>query len=126
MPRPRRPEEPDVGPQVRFCGSWGRVTSPGYPTCAWHGRKTGGASPLGTLTEGTPHRRDRGAGPEHRPMVLATVPRGAEGEAIPRGSVRWKSKVQCRTERKRSAVRRVSSGEPAVSGEARYPLGGHA
>jgi len=34
MPRPRRPEEPDVGPQVRFCGSWGRVTSPGYPTAS--------------------------------------------------------------------------------------------
>ena len=59
-------------------------------------------------------------------MVLATVPRGAEGEGSPRGGVRWKSKVQCRTERKRSAVRRVFSGEPAVSGEARYPLGGHA
>jgi hypothetical protein len=28
--------------------------------CARHGRRTGGASPLGTLTKGTPHRRDKG------------------------------------------------------------------
>ena len=21
-----------MGPQVRFCGSWGRITSPSYPT----------------------------------------------------------------------------------------------
>ena len=32
--------------------------------------------------------------------------------------------VQCRAERKRSAVRRTTAGELALSSETRFPLGG--
>ena len=37
--------------------------------CARHGRGTGGGSPLGTLTEGTQHRRGRGVDLEHQVLV---------------------------------------------------------
>ena len=46
--------------------------------CARHGRGIGGESPLGTLTEGTPHRRDKGARRE-----------GGTREGASGGSLRW-------------------------------------
>ena len=42
----------------------------------------------------------------------------------PRGRVWWKSMVQHRTERKRSAVRRIVLGKPAYRGEAQSPMVG--
>jgi len=65
--------------------------SAGVLGCDWHEHRAGGEtkpSPLGALTEGTPHRRDKGA------------VRWGGGRGVPRGRVWWKSKVQCRTERK--------------------------
>jgi hypothetical protein len=50
-------------------------------------------------SEGTSHLRDKGAGLEHRVY-------GGRKVVGPRGGVWWKSMVQHRTERKRSAVRR--------------------
>jgi hypothetical protein len=72
----------------------------------------------GGPSEGTPHRSDKGVGPEHR--ILAS------GVALmsPRGDVWWKSEVLRRTERKRSAVKRVTEGELVSGSEAQYPSEG--
>jgi hypothetical protein len=58
-------------------------------------------------------------GPE-RKEPITEVTRAASREVV-----WWKSKVQCRTERKRSADQACCPrGEPANGGEAQFPLGG--
>jgi hypothetical protein len=77
--------------------------------------RTGGESPLGTLTEGTRHRRDKGVGLEHQVLAagegLGKPARGGLMEVIGARPFRAKAK-----RREASA-----SGEPAPGGKARYP-----
>lgn len=100
--------------------------------CGWPVAKPGRAPGMGAKQEVKvlwgPRRREphtegtralgRSTGPSG---TVRTGPR-----SVPRGGVWWKSKVQCCTERKRSAVRRQSAGESAVSDEALFPSGGPA
>jgi len=97
----------------------GEGNLPGY-SCDGHDQQTGGnadveQNPLEALTEGTPHRRGKGAGPETRAQT------GGESAGMPArerlveavGAGRSRTKVK-----RRKAAR---AGELASSSEALYP-----
>jgi hypothetical protein len=72
--------------------------------CARHGRRVGGQSPLGTLTEGTPHLRDKGA---DEVLVIACVrppSKGASGGSL---LVKPEDRAKARTNRARAKRRKA-------------------
>ena len=97
-------------PQVRFCGSWGQATAPGYPTWAWMNRWgwKSPVEPVGGNHESEATARDEG---DTMPTSICAVrPCGMEARDAPR------SRTSVNPWRGWSGL-----GERAAQREARYP-----